>query len=300
MTGLLSSAGVAGHVGRPGTLAASPIAAPHIEYSQLAPMLIVFGAALAAVLVEAFAPRASPPRPASRAGPRQPRRGLHPHHCHRRVRHHLRERRRGARGGHGRGGRGPAHPVHPGHDPDSRFRQRPDHRRRRAWPQPLRGAGGGRPRQRRGTRRPAEGGHAHRDLPADPVRGRRHAAVPRGQRPAHAVRGARGAVAAALPAVRAGPPPPAAVPGSGGEVLPARGLLLGVPPVRHRPAVRVHGLGGAGAPSPRRPRPTPPTRRCCWPGWRCSASACCSRSAPCRSRAGSRTCTRARPPRSPP
>ncbi len=59
MTGLLSSAGMAGHVGRPGTLAASTIAAPHTEYSQLAPMLIVFGAALAGVLVEAFAPRAA-------------------------------------------------------------------------------------------------------------------------------------------------------------------------------------------------------------------------------------------------
>ena len=40
-----------------GVLAASGIAAPHIEYSQLAPMLIVFGAALAGVLVEAFLPR---------------------------------------------------------------------------------------------------------------------------------------------------------------------------------------------------------------------------------------------------
>ena len=33
--------------------------APSIEYSQLAPMLVVFGAALAGVLVEAFAPRAA-------------------------------------------------------------------------------------------------------------------------------------------------------------------------------------------------------------------------------------------------
>ena len=42
-----------------GTLAAAAptIAAPHIEYSQLAPMLVVFGAAVAGVLVEAFAPR---------------------------------------------------------------------------------------------------------------------------------------------------------------------------------------------------------------------------------------------------
>ena len=39
------------------TLAASTITAPHIEYSQLAPMLVVFGAAIAGVLVEAFVPR---------------------------------------------------------------------------------------------------------------------------------------------------------------------------------------------------------------------------------------------------
>ena len=40
------------------TLAASTtITAPHIEYSQLAPMLVVFGAAIVGVLVEAFVPR---------------------------------------------------------------------------------------------------------------------------------------------------------------------------------------------------------------------------------------------------
>ena len=44
---------------------------------------------------------------------------------------------------------------------------------------------------------------------------------------------------------------------------------------------------------------TPAAPRCSTPGSRCSASACCSRSARCRSRAGSRTCTRARPRRSP-
>jgi NADH-quinone oxidoreductase subunit N len=36
----------------------TPIAAPSVEYAALAPMLIVFGAAVVAVLVEAFAPRA--------------------------------------------------------------------------------------------------------------------------------------------------------------------------------------------------------------------------------------------------
>jgi len=39
------------------SLAASTIAAPSIEYSQLAPMLVVFGAAVVGVLVEAFVPR---------------------------------------------------------------------------------------------------------------------------------------------------------------------------------------------------------------------------------------------------
>jgi NADH-quinone oxidoreductase subunit N len=38
--------------------AAPAIAAPHIEYGQLSPILIVFGVAVAGVLVEAFAPRA--------------------------------------------------------------------------------------------------------------------------------------------------------------------------------------------------------------------------------------------------
>jgi NADH-quinone oxidoreductase subunit N len=40
-----------------GILADSTIPAPSIEYGQLAPMLVVFGAAVAGVLVEAFAPR---------------------------------------------------------------------------------------------------------------------------------------------------------------------------------------------------------------------------------------------------
>ncbi|MGH3287131.1 MAG: NADH-quinone oxidoreductase subunit NuoN, partial [Streptosporangiaceae bacterium] len=41
-----------------GVLAASAtIGAPSIEYGELAPMLVVFGAAIAGVLVEAFAPR---------------------------------------------------------------------------------------------------------------------------------------------------------------------------------------------------------------------------------------------------
>jgi NADH-quinone oxidoreductase subunit N len=44
-------------VSHAGSLAAATIPAPHIEYSQLAPILVVFGAAVAGVLVEAFLPR---------------------------------------------------------------------------------------------------------------------------------------------------------------------------------------------------------------------------------------------------
>jgi NADH-quinone oxidoreductase subunit N len=48
---------VTGSASHAGSLAAATIAAPHIEYSQLAPILVVFGAAVAGVLVEAFLPR---------------------------------------------------------------------------------------------------------------------------------------------------------------------------------------------------------------------------------------------------
>jgi NADH-quinone oxidoreductase subunit N len=56
VTGLESSVGLASHAS---VVAASTITPPSIEYSQLAPILVVFGAALAGVLVEAFAPRAA-------------------------------------------------------------------------------------------------------------------------------------------------------------------------------------------------------------------------------------------------
>ena len=44
------------------TAAGAPdkIPAPHIEYAQLAPTLIVLGAAVIGVLVEAFVPRKAP------------------------------------------------------------------------------------------------------------------------------------------------------------------------------------------------------------------------------------------------
>jgi NADH-quinone oxidoreductase subunit N len=50
---------VTGSVSTAGVLAASAIAAPHIEYFQLSPLFVVFGAAVAGVLVEAFLPRSA-------------------------------------------------------------------------------------------------------------------------------------------------------------------------------------------------------------------------------------------------
>ena len=100
------------------------------------------------------------------------------------------------------------------------------------------------------------GWRADRGLPADAVRGRRHAAVPRRQRPADDVRRARGAVAAAVPAVRAGPPPPPALAGGGAEVLPARRVLVGVLPLRRRAALRLRRHASRCRASPTRsPRP---------------------------------------------
>jgi proton-translocating NADH-quinone oxidoreductase chain N len=54
VTGVLPTA-LAASVGSASTSGAIPM--PHFEWSQLAPMLVVFGAAVAGVLVEAFAPR---------------------------------------------------------------------------------------------------------------------------------------------------------------------------------------------------------------------------------------------------
>ena len=54
MTGVLPAA-LAASAGSASTSGAIP--APHFEWGQLAPMLVVFGAAVAGVLVEAFTPR---------------------------------------------------------------------------------------------------------------------------------------------------------------------------------------------------------------------------------------------------
>ncbi len=75
--------------------------------------------------------------------------------------------------------------------------------------------------------------------PAADVRRRRHDAVPRGQRPADHVRRARGALAAALPALRPGPPPAPAQPGGRAQVLPPRRVLLRLLPLRRRADLRL-------------------------------------------------------------
>ena len=216
---------------------------PSVEYGLLSPMLIVFGAAIAGVLVEAFLPRgsgATPPSWCSRSAAWRPRwsrcvavaRDLHGDVgrtavmgavavdapalflqgtillvgilgilliAERRIPRTESESESGARR---------AGCVHPA------------------------GLRGGRQRRR-------EAGHqgrcdADRGLPADHVRHRRHAAVPGRRRPADDVHRARGAVAAAVPDVRAGPPPPAAFAGSRAEILSARRVFVGVLPVRRR------------------------------------------------------------------
>ncbi len=98
----------------------------------------------------------------------------------------------------------------------------------------LRGAG-----QRRGEGRRESRCGTDRDLPVDDVRARRDAVVPGGRRSADHVRRSRGALAAAVSDVRAGPAAAPGVAGGGAQVLPARRVLLGVLPVRNRPAVRV-------------------------------------------------------------
>ena len=91
---------------------------------------------------------------------------------------------------------------------------------------------------------------------------RRHAAVRRGERPADHVRRARGVLAAAVPALRAGPPPPAALAGGGAQVLPARRVRLGVLPLRHRPGLRLRRQRRLRR-HPRAPR-SPAAATSCW------------------------------------
>ena len=100
-------------------------------------------------------------------------------------------------------------------------------------------------------------GRAHRGLSAGPVRVVRDDAVPGVERPDHHVRGAGDLVAAALPALRAGPAAPAAVAGVGAEVLPAGRAVVGVLPVRGGVAVRLRRLVHPGRHRRRAPRQQP-------------------------------------------
>ena len=83
-----------------------------------------------------------------------------------------------------------------------------------------------------------------RGLPARALRGARDDDLRQRQRPHHPVRRARGALAAALHHDRARPSPAAAVAGGGAEVLPPRGVLERVLPLRRRAALRLRRVLG--------------------------------------------------------
>ena len=220
---------------------------PSVEYFELWPLLVVFGAACLGVVVEAFAPRAARyvcqvvlalaglvgahgGRRPRRPGRHDVRRRCRPRHP--RGRRHDRRRR--------------AEPLHlgpragPGHRRRPALRGAPPRRRLVRLRRPgVRRAG--HRRRDRGARGPPR---AHRGLPADDVRGLRDDALPGRQRPADDVRRPRGPLAPALPAVRAGASSPAAEPGGRPQVLPARCLLVGLLPLRRRAALRLRRVDG--------------------------------------------------------
>ena len=262
------------------------ITAPTIEYGLLMPFILIFAGACLGVLVEGFVPRASRRvaqltivyaaiaaalfmtlRNWTRAPPDGGRRGFG-------------QRRR-------------ADLVHVGHPADLRRHLLPADRRpdRGERGQRVRPAGRGRARHGGGGGGGPRRGRAHRGLPAGAVRPVRDDAVPGLDRPDHHVHRAGDLVAAALRAVRAGPPPAAAVAGVVAEVLPARRDVVGDLPLRRGPALRVRRVVRLRRPSTPRCGPAPGTRCCCWPGWPWSGSGCCSSSAPCRSTPGPPTCT---------
>ena len=122
--------------------------------------------------------------------------------------------------------------------------------------------------RRSGRRTPRHRGRAqgrrprpHRGLPAAALRRPRHDAVPGRRRPGHHVRRPRGALAAAVPPLRPGPPPPAAQPGSRAQVLRARRLLLRLLPLRRRAHLRLRRLDGLRRHQRGGPQQLRPTRR---------------------------------------
>ncbi len=167
------------------------IPAPNVEYAQLSPMLIVFGVAVAGMLVEALrAPSEPLPRP-TRTLRRRSHCGLGGGHL---ARGAPRQRCHGLRHG------GRPHAVLPGHDPrDGHRRARID---RRASPECVRPPRISRPRQ---PRRAAGDPRRHppdRGLSAGHACGRRHAGVLRFCGSADDIRCVRSAFAAAISAVR--------------------------------------------------------------------------------------------------
>ena len=245
---------------------------PTIEYAELSPLLVVFGVACVGVLVEAFAPRrvrfvsqsvlAGAGLVAALVGTILVAIDLPV------LKDADGDRRRPGpdrRDGHDRHRR--SRRLHVGPDPRLRPLRRPALRRAppRGRRLGVRRPGGRAARHRGGAPGVDARPRAHRGLPAADVRGRRHDAVPGVQRPAHHVRRARGALAAAVPALRARPSAPAAQPGGGAEVLPARRVLLRLLPLRRRPGLRLRRLDGLlrhqrGGPQ-RREQPGPAARR---------------------------------------
>ena len=107
-------------------------------------------------------------------------------------------------------------------------------------------------------------------------------------------------LAAAVPDVRAGPAPAAAVPGGGGQVLPARRVRLGVLPLRPGAALRLRGLGAARRHRDRRRPGSARSRRAAVRRARAARRRPAVQGArSARSTSGRRTSTRARRPRSP-
>ena len=209
------------------------ITAPIIEYGLLAPVLIIFAGACLGVLVEALVPRAC----AASVQLFSP--------CCRSLVALATTVLNWATGDRRAGRRRLAGPrradlLHVDDPADLRRRVVPAVRRAQDRErQPVRPLGRGGTRAPRPSRRRSRSGRAHRGLPAGAVRAVGDDALPGVQRPDHHVRRAGDLVAAALPALRAGPAAPAAVPGGGAEVLPAGRPVLGVLPLRGGPALRL-------------------------------------------------------------
>ena len=274
---------------------ADAITAPHVQYRALLPMLIVLGVATAGVLVEAVLPR--------RAAPASPSwccnlGGL--------VAAFVAvvanvDRAGVVAAGHGRPG--PADAVPAGHDPAAGVP-----RRSCSWP------------SSRST--PTAARSSRQAVDAARLRRRARGSMRSGRQQTEVFPLAMFAVGGMLlfPAsnnlllmfvalevlslplyllVRAGPAPPPALAGGRDEVLPARRVLLGVLPLRHRAGLRLRRLGRPRR-DRRRARSTTQSDTLLFAGIALIAVGLLFKvSAPRRSTAGRPTSTRARRRRSP-